>query len=295
MRRRNVVTALVALLALVFAAGCGGGKGTKVAVVATPQGIVSAASRTADAKTGRLAMTITTAAADKNVTISGDGAFDDVQHRYSLSMDLRPLFAAAPGGAGPFSSMLDSPIEVVGTADTVFIHFPLFARLLGVSTEWISVAASSTGSSSFAADPSAFLDFLRGAGGTVTEQGHENVRGVDTTHLHGTIRLRDALNAAPADQRDRLQHALGQLGQNADALLDQPMPVDVFIGDDGLVRRMTISFAAPAGTPGNSATATVTIEFFDFGADVSITPPPADQVTDATAKFGQLTGGIGGR
>ena len=33
---------------------------------------------------------------------------------------------------------------------------------------------------------------------------------------------------------------------------------------------------------------------FDFGADVGINPPPPDQVTDVTAKLGQLGDSLGG-
>ena len=62
----------------------------------------------------------------------------------------------------------------------------------------MSVPAS-TGASTFdVADPSAFLDFLHGAGGEVTDLGREQIRGVDTTHLHASVKLRDAL-----EQRDR--------------------------------------------------------------------------------------------
>ena len=76
--------------------------------------------------------------------------------------------------------------------------------------------------------------------------------------------------------------------------------MDVWIGSDGLVRRVQIgvsglqpttpSTASPTGVGG-----TLTMEFYDFGQPVDITIPPADQVFQVDpsilGNLGKLIGG----
>lgn len=301
---RHRVLAVIAGLSVVIAA-CGGGgsnngRTEKVAAVATPDGLVAAAAQTEAAKTGHVEMTIATTTSGHQAHIVASGAFDADRHLFSLSMDLSSLLSSVGGragasDAGALSSLFDSPIEMVETQDTLYMHFPFFAGLLGAKGEWISIKSDAASTSTFnVADPTAFLDFVRGAGGQVTTVGREQVRGVDTTHLRATISLRDAIDRAPAEARDRLQHAIDQLGHNADGMLDTALPYDVFVDDSGMVRRIAVDFEPVTGSSSKTGNASITIDFFDFGSDVSITPPPPDQVTDVTAKLGQLTGMLGG-
>jgi hypothetical protein len=286
-----LLAAVAALAVAVAACGGGGGDGQKVAVIASPQGLMDAAAHTAAAKTGHVEMSIGTGANGQDTRILATGAFDAESHLSSMSMDMSKLLSSLGTNELPGTS-----IEMVSTADTLYMKFPLFASLLDVHTEWMSMKAGSDASSFEVADPSAFLDFLRGSGGEVTDLGREQVRGVDTTHLHGSLKLRDALDSAPADQRERLQRAMDQLSKDGESLLDTTLPVDVWIDDDGLVRRLSMEFVAPqlSGDGDGGGQAAITIELFDFGTDVSIDLPPADQVTDVTAKFEQLNGVVGG-
>jgi hypothetical protein len=284
-------------LALVLAACSSGGNGAdKVAVVATPTGLIKAATHTAAAKTGHVEMSIDTVANGEQTHFGASGAFDAERHLFSMSLDLSSLFAAtlhspsssSSSGNGSSTSSLGSTANVIASDSIVYLDFPLFARLIGVKTQWMSVPAS-TGASTFeVADPSAFLDFLQGTGGEVTDMGHEQIRGEDTSHLRATVKLRDALNNAAGPERDRLQRAIDQLGQGQSALVDAEMPVDVYIDDTGMVRELVFDFSVPDSTGSTAAKATLTVDLFDFGTDVGITAPPADQVTDVTAKLAQL-------
>jgi len=76
------------------------------------------------------------------------------------------------------------------------------------------------------------------------------------------------------------------------------VPVDVWIGNDGLVRRVQIGVSGlHATTPSTSGDlgGTMTMEFFDFGQPVDITVPPADQVFEVDpsmlGSLGKLAGG----
>jgi hypothetical protein len=118
--------------------------------------------------------------------------------------------------------------------------------------------------------------------------GREQIRGVDTAHLHATVKLRDALDSATGAERDRLQHAIDQLGQNGSSLLDAETPVDVFIDDSGMVREIVFDFSVPDSSESAASKATLTVDLYDFGTSVGINPPPSDQVTDVTSKLAQL-------
>jgi len=293
---------VVVAAALVLAACTGGGGSERVAVVATPAGLVDAATHTAAAKTGHVEMSIDTVANGQETHFGATGAFDADRHLFSMSLDMSSLFAASlhsrsnnpSNGSGAATSPLGTTANVIATDDVVYLDFPLFARLVGVQTQWMSVPAD-TGASTFeVADPSAFLDFLHGAGGDVTDMGREQIRGVDTTHLHATVKLRDALDSASGVERDRLQRAIDQLGEQASALLDSEMPVDVFVDDNGMVREVAFDFSVPDGSGSTASKATLTVDLFDLGTDVEINPPAADQVTDVTAKLGQLNKSPGG-
>jgi hypothetical protein len=70
-------------------------------------------------------------------------------------------------------------------------------------------------------------------------------------------------------------------------------PVDVLLGDDGLVRQITMRFDAP-GTDGSAGSALVSLQYSDFGAPVTVEPPSEDQVTDETDVLEPLLGATTG-
>lgn len=56
------------------------------------------------------------------------------------------------------------------------------------------------------------------------------------------------------------------------------MPTEVWVDEDGRVRRVRMEYADVATGEGASADVTVTTELYDFGADVRVEPPPPDRV-----------------
>jgi hypothetical protein len=139
-------------------------------------------------------------------------------------------------------------------------------------------------------DPSAILDYLKGAGADVTTVGHESVGGVDTTHVHATLSMDQALASSGAD-RSKLEQSLQKLtGGDAESITSLSFPVDVYVDGDGYVRRVAIDYdfaglfkALGSNLPGGADTAgmgmkaSVTVDYSDFGQPVTITEPPADQ------------------
>jgi hypothetical protein len=70
-------------------------------------------------------------------------------------------------------------------------------------------------------------------------------------------------------------------------LLGSEMPVDVWIDDDGLLRRMSMDMSVAGQT------AHLQMEIWDYGVDVNVEAPPADQVGDMGSMLGDLGEGFG--
>lgn len=292
--RRFITASMTALFVLVLA-GCGGGGGG-LKVQATADFLASAAQRTSDKQTGHMELTMSMAAAGRDVTFVADGAYDTANQRMQMNFDLSSLLGQLGGASsdgGTLRSILGDSIEMRFVDDVMFMKMPFLSQLTGgKATDWVSFRAADAASNPLGpvggADPAALLDYLRGAGSEVSEIGHEDVRGVDTTHLSTTITLRKAVESAPEAQRARIQESIAKLGASGDQLLDTPIPVDVFVDSDGLVRRVRLVLSMPV--EGQQVDADVQMDFFDFGTDVSVDAPPADQVTDVTDKISALSG-----
>ena len=103
--------------------------------------------------------------------------------------------------------------------------------------------------------PQQLLSSLQAASQETRREGEEDVRGVATVRY---------VLEVDCDQAEVFDCA----GTTA--------PVDVWIGDDSLVRRIRIE----------EGSSPATIEFYDFGVEVAIQPPPAEETQDVDDLFG---------
>jgi len=62
----------------------------------------------------------------------------------------------------------------------------------------------------------------------------------------------------------------------------------VWVGDDGLVRKLTLDESLAA--PGQSAEVKLDLEISDYGMDVNVSAPPADQTFDLTGLLAKFAG-----
>jgi hypothetical protein len=123
----------------------------------------------------------------------------------------------------------------------------------GSSLNWTKIEDDETLTAEIS--PQRLLAMLRGASEDTRRVGEEVVRGVET------VRYRLEVECEQAD--------LDCDGTTA--------PVEVWVGGDGLVRRISLGDRSGSGT----------IEFYDFGVEVGIEPPPAEQVEDVGALVGK--------
>ena len=122
-------------------------------------------------------------------------------------------------------------------------------------------------------DPGQLRSLPRASSTKVTNTGTAVVRGIETTRYAAQLELTKALEAnldAPgstATERAALRRAADELRARS---APQTLPVAVFVDGEGLVRRLTL----------RDAEGSVSVDFWDFGADVDVEAPPARDVSD---------------
>jgi hypothetical protein len=124
------------------------------------------------------------------------------------------------------------------------------------------------------ADPSQALQLLQAASPDFHEVGREEVRGTPTTHYAGTVDFSKLAISGPPVLRQSYRRIIELSGQGE-------LPVDVWIDEDGLTRRIRYVQDLPGG-----ATMEQTQDYYDFGVDVNVEPPPANEVLDITQLLG---------
>jgi hypothetical protein len=226
-----------------------------------------------DAGTFAFQITAETAIASTKNTVTIDGQVDAATKRSKAKL-----------------SLLGNDVETVTDGTFLYLHLPEVARPAG-GKSWIKVDAAALapglGGGGIGTSPLQTFDELR-AKGQVTEVGKEEVRGEDTTHFRTVLDLTAQLDKIPAGS-----------GIDADAMRKQlaAVPVDVWLDGKDRIRRerVVLHLDLPLGgaLPGASGfDVTTTVEAFDYGKDVTIDLPPADDVTTTDAAgLGSLFGG----
>ncbi len=246
----------------------------------------------ADAGTSRFEMVMAFDATGQAYEVTATGAYDADARRTEMTMDMgSALQALGATGGGSVPEGFDDPWRVVVDGETAYLQLPMLATLTGTDG-WVSMGpddlgmGADLGIGAGAYDPSKLLESLRGVGGEPTVVGEEAVRGVDTTHYRVEVDLDEALANVPEAQRDTVEASLDQLGDLEGAAI----PVDVWIDDDGLPRRVQLDLSTALGAIAGDGTMQMTMELFDYGEAVDIEVPPADEVTP----FREVMGGLGG-
>ena len=217
-----------------------------------------------------------------DMKISVEGESDSAANKAHLKMDMGDLFGSFGGSTGLPADA--GSMEMIVDGDTTYVKSGLFALMPGAdqSKPWFSAPTGKISDnktlSQGTADPKELLEFIRTAGGEVTEVGHETVRGTETTHLSTVIDIDKLAESAPASDKAALEKSLEKLG----AAGITEFPLDAWVDSDGRVRKMVMKMDMSKVGSGqvemDGATMTVTVEMFDFGEPVDIDVPPTDQV-----------------
>ena len=243
-------------------------------------------------------MEMTFPGADEPFSFTGDGAFDTTANRASLTIDMSSfasllggLFAGAAGAGGP---ELDDPdawkIEAVQDGFVMYMRFPAVADQLPAGKSWVRMDLRQAGSAQgidleqlqrfTSNDPREILDYLRAVSGEIETVGTEELRGVETTHYYAIVDLLRYGKLAPPAEREKLRSLLGEVVEQSGL---GKIPMDAWVDEHGLVRKLTMAFSATQPGTTEQATASMSFELYDYGKDVEIELPPAAEVVDASA------------
>jgi LppX_LprAFG lipoprotein len=278
--RRLVPVAVIAALALTLGA-CGSGSSSSSAPdngLGATKLIAASADKAAAAKTARMGGEVTVNVGGKSTTLPLDGILDFETGAFQFKYDFSQL--GIPGGGA-------SKIEARMVDGVMYMNLGSLGGSNGLSSmtggkTWMKLdlkafgaGAGATGSAGGLGDanPGGVLDSLRGAG-DVEKVGADTLRGVETTHYRATIDPQKAIANAPAELQEKAKAGLAELGG--------PFPMDVWIDGDGQTRKISADIDAATGK------VSMTLEYYDFGVDVDVTAPPADDTFD----FSTLLGGL---
>jgi hypothetical protein len=237
---------LVLVLAALLASGCTGSE----------RQLLSNAMVKMNAQPGMtMRVTVTMSVAGRTMSLAGTAWSDKASGLTQIALDM-PI-----GGRN---------VHIDEVAD----NGTLYMRMTGgppTPRPWVQVTAGGADSGQMAADPSQMLSSLDMVVDSIQQVGREPVNGVATTHYHAVLDTSKASPAAGA-QPPTEGGMFRQLGATT-------LPLDAWIDDSGLLRRMSMSMqTAGSGTvPG--MTISVDMVVLSFGAVPGIVVPPTDQVT----------------
>jgi hypothetical protein len=292
---RKLAVALIAPLVAVTACSDDGDQSQRVEtgdVKAAIAALRAAPDAAAEAGSGRLVMTVGFDVDGQPFELSTTGVFTGT--RAQMEMDLGELLAAqAPDDELPPG--LDEPIIVVVDGTTTYMRMPMLDALTGTSG-WLLMTPEDLGLAGDALgmgfgpsnNPTQMMEALRGISDDIEELGTEEVRGEPTTHYRTVVDLERAVEQVPEALKPLIEAQLGALGST--------LTVDVWLGDDGLVRRLSMDMSellaiASAESGQTMEGGEMVIEYFDYGADIEVDIPDPEDTTPFLEVLGGLQGG----
>jgi hypothetical protein len=209
--------------------------------------------------------------------IVGDGVSNNTTHSADMTMDLSAISTlTGTRAANPDQWKARMILDGSGTSPLLYMQMPALNQYLS-GKKWVKAdlgALAQKGGVNLSQllqtagneDPTQALQLLQSVG-NVNKVGTATIGGVNTTEYTGSVDVKKAAAAVGS--------SYGKLLQQSKV---SSIPVDVWIGSDGLVRRLRENFSYPVD--GTSSTTNLTLSLTDFGVRTAITPPPADQTVD---------------
>ena len=252
--RRAVV---LLLLALPLTA-CGGD-------VTSIDPVAQAASKTKDIGGAHFVLSARVAAEGQTVEYAGPGEIADHGKKFRMRMTLPAAILGMKGLAGKSVTF-----EAIGADKTFYFRGGPFKQFAG--KKWVAMGDDDATFDLGQNDPSTMLEYLR-AVSDVEEKGTATVRGVPTTHYEARIQLDKVADKVSPGAARALKQAAARLGTDV-------LPIEAWVSDDGLVRKLSMNWHPQRGS------FVLNVELFGFG-DVDIAVPKASE----TVNFKQLLGG----
>jgi hypothetical protein len=193
-------------------------------------------------------------------------------------MDLSSM--GIPGGDGRTTALFDG--------QAFYYRFPAALRAAFGGKEWVRMGLETLSKASGfdlesimqqfkRSDPATNSAMMAASATDIEEVGTDVIRGVGTRHFKMTIDLHKAIANTPEQVRAAVEQIVDMLGGGT-------YPAEMWIGDDGLPRRLVYSMdlskaKLPMGAPATGIV-DIRMDLFDFGVDVGVKVPPASDTAD---------------
>ena len=250
--------ALALLLMAIPLTACGGD-------VTSIDPVAQAATKTQNVAGAHFLLNARVTAEGQTVEFKGPGEIADHGKKLRMRMTMPAAILGMKGLTGNKVTF-----DVVSAGKQFFFRGGPFTQLAG--KKWVAMGDDDASFDLGQNDPSKMLEYLR-AVSKVEEKGSETVRGVPTTHYEARIQLDKVADKVSPEAARALEQISTGLGTNE-------IPIEVWVGDDGLVRKLTMNWHPKQGS------FVLDMEMFGFG-DVAIDVPGASQ----TVNLKQLLGG----
>ena len=263
-------------------AGCGGGAAAQhSALPVDPVAAAATKSQNAGAARIRFSLAIGGAQAQgKVLRMRGVGTIDGTSSE--MSFGLGSMLGQMGLPATATKKLAHASMKAIALKENgdfvIYMNLGFLSSRMPGGKKWMKLDFSKLGKSAgygnlFSEsqfEPSGMLEMLKAEGAAVHKVGAATIGGVSTTHYRVTIDLAKALQSKGVSSP-----LLEGLASQAKTATD-----DVWIGTDGLVRRIRAAYGLPTMT--GSPSMSMTMNIYDYGAHITITAPPSSEVFDGT-------------
>jgi hypothetical protein len=251
--------------------------------------VSAALTKSEDAGAANFALTVTaTPSSGQPVTVDATGVFD------GQSADVKTNLSGALAALG--QSGADGQVEIRYVQENgdpvIYANAPALSAMIPGGASWVRIDLETLGKSfgvdlnqllgQGAQNPGDALDLLKAVG---------SVQAVSTDPIPGTTHYVAQID--PAKVAGQVATDIGgTLGQKIESAVASapgtaaPVPVDVWIDGNGLVRRVVLDLS---GThDGETGSLHLQLDITDYGTAVNVTAPPSSDVFDATGLVSSL-------
>ena len=272
-RRTGIAAALALAAVAAVTAGCGGGS-TSSALQLDP--VAAAATKTQNAGAARVRLNMAISVQGHRLGMHGSGVIDGTSAEMSFKL------GSMVGQLAPqlqHANLKEIALEEDGDY-VIYLKLGFLSSQLPGGKQWVKLDLTKLGKSAgldlgqlmsgSQLQPNDLLGMLEAEGAKVQKLGPATIDGVATTHYRVKVDLAKALQA-----NGLTSPTLKEIAGRMKTATDQ-----VWIGKDGLVRRVRLAYSMK--TQSGNSHAVMTMNLYDYGAHVSIAAPPSSAVFDAT-------------
>src|SRR5262249_51572722 len=200
--------------------------------------VASAATKSENAGAANVALTVGVDSPKGSFSASANGVVDKGQA--DITADLSQVLAA--GGLPAGNGTVELRYLQENGDPVVYVNAPALSAMIPGGKSWVRLDLEQAGKAAgvdlnqmlaqVGQNPADVLDMLHSVG-SVQNLGTETIDNVQTTHYKATIDVSKAADMVGGPAKDAVEQLITQGGPSS-------VPVDVWIGDDGLVRKVTV-------------------------------------------------------